>query len=399
MAKSMDEWFFLRPGFYSFQIEPEVEPGLLFGSRERKKRDHLLSEIEGACYSRSGYKAVIFGDYGRGKTQLCQNLKFKAAHDDLPVIPIYLKCSAYTSKEPFATLFGQFMSELKVEEVRRVASAYFKKVAEGAAQPIKQITQSEQVAIAIEKGLQLPNDQIVRDTLRWLGGQKVDMTLISNELKERISDSRDFGAVMRGLVHIFREVDGKVPLYFLDEAERLESVSNVDTFAQWTAAFRELTEISGLGLMMFIGAKTRNTLPTILLLDEIMRRVGVANYIEFQNPGRDDLRDFLLEMLATKIRKGPISSEYRDAVSAEALDDEIPDELQKITGGDPKRLETFPFEPDAFEDFVEQIAAGDMSSKPSEALIRLKKAAQAAMKQDKRTIDRGIVDAIAQEGF
>ena len=48
---------------------------------------------------------------------------------------------------------------------------------------------------------------------------------------------------------------------------------------------------------------------------------------------------------------------------------------------------------------IDQIAAGDMSSKPSEALIRLMKAAQTAMKQNKRTIDRSIVDAIGQEGF
>jgi hypothetical protein len=121
--------------------------------------------------------------------------------------------------------------------------------------------------------------------------------------------------------------------------------------------------------------------------------------MEFQNPGKDDLRNFLLEMLATKIQKGPVPSEYQEAVAPEALTDSVPEELQQITGGEAARLETFPFEPDAFEDFVEQIAAGDMSSKPSEALIRLMKAAQTAMKQNKRTIDRSIVDAIGQEGF
>ncbi|HEX3423823.1 MAG TPA: hypothetical protein VHS33_10550, partial [Sphingomicrobium sp.] len=164
-------------------------------------------------------------------------------------------------------------------------------------------------------------------------------------------------------------------------------------------AFRELTEVEGLGLIMFIGALTRNALPTILLSDEIMRRVGVANYVEFQNPGRDDIRDFLIELLGTLVQKGPVPEVHRPAMSPEALSEEVPEGLKEATGGDEDRLRYYPFEPDAFEDFVEQIAAGDMSSKPSEALIRLTKAATTAMRKDKKTIDSKIVDDIGQEGF
>ncbi|WP_432769016.1 MAG: hypothetical protein HEQ22_16955 [Sphingopyxis sp.] len=397
--KTMDSWFFLRPGFASFKITPETQPGLLFGSREQKKRDYLIGEIEGACYGRAGYKAVVFGDYGRGKTHLSLNLKFKSAHDGLGVVPIYLKCSAYTAKEPFSTLFGQFLRELNLVDVRRVATEYFKMVADGKARPIREIVHLEDVAVAIEDGLQLPNDNVVRDTMRWLGGEKVTMTLVAAQLKDRLTDSREFGAVMRGLTHMYREVDGKVLLYFLDEAERLENITHIDTYAAWTAAFRELTEIEGLGLIMFIGALTRNALPTILLSDEIMRRVGVANYVEFQNPGRDDIRDFLVELLGTLVQKGPVPDVHQPAMSSEALSEEVPEGLIEATGGNEDRLRFYPFEPDAFEDFVEQIAAGDMSSKPSEALIRLTKAATTAMRKDKKTIDSKIVDDIGQEGF
>lgn len=397
--KTMDNWFFLRPGFATFKITPETQPGLLFGTREQKKRDYLIGEIEGACYGRAGYKAVVFGDYGRGKTHLSLNLKFKSTHDGLEVVPIYLKCSAYTAKEPFSTLFGQFLRELNLNDVRRVATEYFKLVADGKARPIREIVHLEEIALAIEAGLQLPNDNVVRDTMRWLGGEKVNMTLVASQLKERLNDSREFGAVMRGLTHMYREVDGKVLLYFLDEAERLENITHIDTYAAWTAAFRELTEIEGLGLIMFIGALTRNALPTILLSDEIMRRVGVANYVEFQNPGRDDIRDFLIELLGTLVQKGPVPDVHQPAMSPEALSENVPEGLTEVTGGDEDRLRFYPFEPDAFDNFVEQIAAGDMSSKPSEALIRLTKAATTAMRKDKKTIDSKIVDDIGQEGF
>lgn len=397
--KTMSDWFFLREGFHSFAISPETEPGLLFGTRERRERDHLRDEIEGACYGRAGYKATVFGDYGRGKTQLCLNLRFVVEREELPVVPVYVKCSAYMAKEPFSTLIGQLVQQMSLGDLRRVAIGYQAKVAAGEAAPLASLLHSEDVAIAIEQGLTLPNDAVVRETIRWLSGEKVALVAVSDRIKEKLVDSREFGAVMRAIAHMYREVDGKIPLFLLDEAERLENITQVDAFRMWLAAFRELTEIPALGLMMFVGAKTRNQLPTILLSEEITRRVGASNYVEFQNPGREALRDFLLEMLETLIYKGEVPELHRPALAEEALGAGVPEELAEITGGDEERLRCFPFEPDAFDEFVEQLASADLSSKPSEAIDRLNKAAQRAMRHDRRTIDLEIVEAIGQEGF
>src|SRR5207302_10373500 len=111
-------------------------------------------------------------------------------------------------------------------------------------------------------GLTAVDHDAVRNCMRWLGGEpKVPMALISQALKPQLTDSKEFGAVMRGLSHMFITVDQKVPLYLVDEAERFENVTNVDTFASWLASLRELTEIVDLGLLFFVGAKTRNNLP------------------------------------------------------------------------------------------------------------------------------------------
>src|SRR4051794_13373440 len=107
MTKKMETWFFMRPGFSTFRLEPDKHRQFLFGTRERQKRDLLLGEIEGASYSQDGHKAVIFGDYGRGKTHMCHNIVFEIAEKGLDVVPVYIKCSAYTSKEPFRSLFAE----------------------------------------------------------------------------------------------------------------------------------------------------------------------------------------------------------------------------------------------------------------------------------------------------
>jgi hypothetical protein len=86
-------------------------------------------------------------------------------------------------------------------------------------------------------------------------------------------------------------------------------------------------------------------------------------------------------------------------MESDALNEAVPEELMSLTQGDAERLETYPFEPDAFEVFVSQIAEGEMSNKPSEAQKRLQKAAQRAMRLDARTITSEMVAELAPETF
>lgn len=401
MTKSMDRWFFMRPPFDTFRLEPDRHRRFLFGSVERKQRDYLLGEIEGASYSSDGHKAVVFGDYGCGKTHTCHNLAFAIESADMGIYPVYIKCSAYRAKEPFESLFREMVTRIPTTEVQRIATEYSRMAHTGAAPQLIDIVHLEDVAFVMAHGLTAVNVDMVRNSMRWLGGEaKVPMKTISEAIKPQLDDSQEFGAVMRGLVHMFRTVDQKILLYLVDEAERFQDISaNVDTQSQWLASLRELAEIVGVGMVFFIGARTRNSLPTVLLLDEIVRRIGVANYVEFRTLSRDSIRDFLIELLSTVIAKGAVPEPHRDAITSDGLNEDVPKELLEVTDNDPLRLETYPFEPDAFDEFVEQVAAGDLSNKPSEVLIRLQKAAQRAMKNNSRTIDSRIVDAIGSEGL
>src|SRR5262249_55514405 len=139
-------WFFLRPGFSTFQLEPEQHPEFVFGTRERAQRDHLLGEIEGASYGGAGFKAVIFGDYGRGKTRMCQNLRFEIQRLGLRIMPIYVKCSSFTSKAAFHLLFRELIMRHPTSEMKRIATQYAKLVSEGKAPPLIEIVQSEDIA-------------------------------------------------------------------------------------------------------------------------------------------------------------------------------------------------------------------------------------------------------------
>lgn len=400
MQKILQDWFYMRKGFDTFRFLPDKHPKYMFGARERRQRDFLMGAIEETSYSADGQKSVVFGDYGRGKTHLCHNLEFSVGVNGLRVLPIYVKCSAFKSREPFSTFFQQLIRSHPVREIQRIAMAYATKVAAGEATPLDQVIRSDAIALVLSTGLSAPNLDIVSTSLRWLGGeQKIPMTLIGSGLPPHLSDSQEYGEVMRGLAHMFLTIEGKTPLYLIDEAERLEGVTNADVYVTWLASLREITEIVNIGIIFFIGANTRNNLPALLLHDEIQRRIGFSNYIELMNGSRDELKDFVVEVLSTTIQKGEVPESQRGVVEPEALATDVPEELRAIVGDDPKRLASYPFEPEALVEFMEQVTADSNASKPSEMLMRLQRAAQRAMKEDKRTIDLSIVENITNEAL
>ena len=398
MTKTMRDWFFMRDGFERFRLVPERHSRYLFGKDDRQKRDQLLTSLEEACYSQDGYKAAFYGDYGRGKTHQCHNLIYEVARRNIGVLPVYVKCGAFKKKEPFSSLFRELVGRHKTEDLKRVASEYLTKTQQRSVAPLVDIVNSKDVADVMTSGLTTPNPEVVRTSQRWLGGEaKVNIHSVAPGLKAQLTDSGDFGAVIRGISHMFVTVDGTVPLYIVDEAERFENVTDTDTFYIWLAAMRELTEIHGVGMLFMIGARNRDDLPTLFVQSEIIRRIGTSNYMEFLNPGKEDLREFLLEQMQTTIRKGPVPDSQADIVEAGARDETIPQELLTITEGDEERLRTYPFQPDAFDEFVTQLVSGEYANKPSETQIRLQKAAQRAMRLDARTIDTAIVQQIEND--
>lgn len=398
--KRMADWFFMRPGFETFLLEPEKHARYVFGDRDREQRNHLLDSLEEAGYSHDGYKAAVFGDYGRGKTHQCHNLVYEIKRRGLHFIPVYVKCGAFKKKEPFNSFFRELLFRHSIEQIQQVATEYQRRVVAGEQPPLSTVIHSEDIINVIANGLTAPNPAAARTSMRWLAGEpKIDLTMLGGSLKPQLVDNTDFGDVMRGLSHMFVTVLDRVPLYVVDEAERFQNITETDAYYVWLASLRELTEIHGIAMVFMIGAKTRDELPVIFVQPEIMRRVGVANYLEFMNPGRDDLRAFLLEQLQTTIRKGPIPDTQKDSVEPEALDATVPSELRSLTQGDPTQLETYPFEPDAFEAFVSQIAEGEMSNKPSEAQKRLQKVAQRAMRLNKKTIASAMVAELSPDSF
>lgn len=390
----------MREGFQTFRLEPDKHNFLLFGDRDRAQRDHLLDHLEEASYSLEGYKSVVIGDFGRGKTHQSRNIQFEIKRRNLSLRPVYVKCPEFKSKEPFATFFKEIVLGYQPEEINRLAQAYELATNSNQKMPFESVLDNQDIAKVFRRGLTAPNPDVVRLSMRWLGGEKVDMTLIAGDLPQ-LNMSKQFGTVMKGFVHLFREIDRAVPLYLVDEAERFALVTSTDFYWSWLAALRELTEIVGVALIFFIGAKTRDDIPAMFAVDEVMTRIGVSNYVEFYNQGREDLRNFLQELFQTIIRKGDIPAPLRPVLEVQLgirCDSTVPDELLSIVQSGGSSLDSYPFADEALNQFIEDCTVSELSNKPREVLIRVQKAAGRAMRMNKRLIDRSILEEISRDG-
>ena len=127
---------------------------------------------------------------------------------------MYLKCGAFKKKEPFNSLFRQMIFHHNTNQIQAVASEYQRRVMASEEQPLVEVVHSEDIANVMAKGLTAPNPEAVRISMRWLAGDpKIDLTMVGGSLKPQLTDSADFGDVMRGLSHMFIQVTDRVPLY------------------------------------------------------------------------------------------------------------------------------------------------------------------------------------------
>jgi hypothetical protein len=399
---SAKEHFFLREGFESFRVDPEHNPELLLGERDRAQRDELLDGIAQDCLMGEGFKAVVYGSYGRGKTHQAKNLIHECGslRRDLPVKPVYVQCIEFRPKEPFATLFGQMLEALGVKDVNRVAEQYERRVRDGEEKKIDDIVGSDEIARAFD-ALSKPSEATVRTALRWLGGEKLDRhdrSKIHDSIVSTLAYSRDFAAVIRGLAHMYRQIDGHIIIFFIDEAERLGRISQVDAYLGWQAGLRALTELSEIGIVFFVGGKTRDDVPDMLTWDEVSTRIGNANYRDMIDPGAEARENWVIELFATLVRKGPLPPVIRDMIKDDRDEDAIPEGLRAIVGDDERKLRAYPFTPEALTAFIEETES-ELANKPREMLKRIQRGAGRALMMNLSVIDVDALEATRGEGY
>jgi hypothetical protein len=371
---SISEWFCLKAGKENFTIIPERDQAFLFGKAQW--RQQIDERLKFAMVLREPVRLVWWGDFGIGKTQRLQYMRFLVQQEGLPFFPIAVTCRDLTTKSGFDALHYDLVNNIGFNLVRDMVADYRKKVEAGDAEALQftELSGVADVANAIER-IGDKNDQLARAAWKFLVGLKLEKAEVSlaNVTKPQLDSSIEFAAVLRCLAWVVRAETKKQLLFLVDQMETLTNVTNRDFENSWVETLRAVLDVRELGVVCTIGAVRPELLPAIMNRPEILSRFKQDNYVRLTAYEQETARDFLIDLL-----REWIDAERRDEiVSADGLDQ---------TPG--YSATTFPFTEPAFESLCTYLTNDPRDAKPREILERINRVAVQACLNQVRLITR-----------
>lgn len=375
------DWFFLKPNFTSFKISPQKHPQYLFGQEDCALRDNLLTALRECTYAQAGYRAIIFGQAGRGKTHLANHLLYRATKDNLPLEMVYVDCPTIPSpKSPVLTLFSQILKSIPADTIRRVGPVFFEKKTPEWEDRVQDELKNMAIYRALLQGLTAVNPEIIVKMLEWLGGEAWDgITLLSPDAPKQITSETQLARNVGAIGQIILLAQERNLVFLIDEAERLATISGGEHYWKWLGGLRDLFRRDGVGFLLFIIARNRDVIPTVLLEEEIMSVIGTNNIFPCPPYAQPQAESFLRQLLENVVITNP-----------------MPAELAKILMEAGEQTDTFPFTRDAFERFVDYHSIGENVNIPREIINSLDSAAKRAISTNNRLIDGSVLQQVIQ---
>lgn len=382
MERRLRIWFHLKDEFSSFKLIPQEHARYLFGEKDKKLRDDLLTSLRECSYSERGYHAIIWGPSGRGKTHMANNLCVSAGEEDMSLEIVYADCPTIRSaKEPLKTFFGALLRSMPPKMVKRFVTAFVNKVdsmPDWEKRVLSDLNNDQSIYVAMRDGLVLPNENTIRSILGWLGGEPYNINDISQQAPKQIESGEQIARNIGALGSMLLLAEDKNLIFLIDEAERLQTIQSGEPYWIWLSALRELFRRPSIGMILFVIAENIDYIPSIIATEnEIRNRIGENNIIQSPPFAQPDAESFLRQLLETMIKRNP-----------------IPTTLQDVLNETGESIEYYPFTQEAFQEFIQHHSIGTMESKPQEVLNNLERAAQRAISMDKKLIDIQVLQQV-----
>jgi Cdc6-like AAA superfamily ATPase len=368
--------------FTSFKISPTKHPEYLFGKEDGELRDTLLTSLEESTYSQLGYRSIIFGQAGRGKTHLANHLLYTAHHKAYPLELVYVDCPTIPSpKSPVSAFFSQILKSLPAETILRIGPKFFQNKTAEWEKHVQEEVGDAQIYKALLGGLTNVNPDTIKRMLQWLGGELWEgvRDVLGGEAPKQIISETQIARNVGAIGQILLLTEQKNLIFLLDEAERLQTISGGEHYWKWLAGLRELFRRETVGFLLFVIARNRDDIPVVLLEEEIMSVIGANHIFPCRPYAQEQAESFLRQLLENLIIRDP-----------------IPTELQTILTGAQETIDTFPFTKEAFERFVEYHSVGENVNIPREIINGLESAARRAISEKKRLIDVPVLQQVIQ---
>jgi Cdc6-like AAA superfamily ATPase len=337
--ETMAEWYGLKDGHKDFFIENDLHARLLFA---RSELDGELQSILRKSFRTSNPpKFVLYGDWGVGKTHTMRHIEHVVGSTPgFDAHIVLVEMPDITSKSTFQVAHSALLDALGLNRVKNWMVQFQTKNQSKAQELIQHQTQSEDISRALLTLIGYgENARICWDWLRGVELSSAEARSVG--LPSALFQSNQLVSVLRILGRLSKDVEGKTLVLMLDEATKLESVSNSDAIAHWVNAFKILSDklTKEIGFIVSASFRDPDDMPEPLANAQIRSRFGDKHYIQLRNFDSTEAEVFIRALLV----------EWVDPTKRTALKSTHIKETQSESITD----ETFPFTEKALGRFIE----------------------------------------------
>jgi hypothetical protein len=325
----MQSWFGLKAEHQDFSIETDADAKQFFARHELD--EELMARLRRSFRTGNPPKLVLYGDWGWGKTHTMRHMEYKiATSEDFPAIVVFVELPDITSKSTFQVAHSALLDALGFNRAKQWVLLYQTRHPENAQDLIREFTQSGDIATAFANMLAFgEGSRIAWDWLRGISLNAADARLAG--LPPGLSQSNQFVRVLQMFGRLALEVEEKVLVFMLDEAAKLDFVSNPDAVNHWLNAFKLLADQQTKEVGFIISGSWVDQSDMALPLQDrqVVTRFGEPNYVTLHPLDETDTKTFVISLLQEWI--DPTKRKEILAASASEAD------------GEPVTDATFPF--------------------------------------------------------
>jgi Cdc6-like AAA superfamily ATPase len=375
----MANWFGLSDGHKDFFIEIDTHASLFFARNQLNEQ--LQALLRKSFRTGNPPKFVLFGDWGTGKTHTMRHIEYVIrTHSDYNGYPVFVDMPDIRSKDNFQAAYAVFLDALGLNLVRNWMLQYQSKHQSKAMDTIQHVTQSEDIAKAFMSLFSFGDT--MRISWDWLRGLQLSAADARNAgLPPALSQSNQQVSVLRMLGRLSVDVEDKLLIFMLDEADKLRSVTNSDAIAHWVNAFRMLADKQTKEVGLIVSASFRDDDMHPALADEqVKTRFGERNYIQLQNFGNEEAVQFVSDLLEN----------WTDPNKRAALLDKYDAERN----AEPINSRSFPFTEKAFKRFIDYVLRNGGITTPRDIQHAIDAILNTAIDDKRHILSRKYLDSL-----
>ena len=295
--ETMQSWFGLKQDHRDFSIQTEGDRRLFFARHELDVE--LKRRLNRAFRTENPPKMVLYGDWGVGKTHTMRHLQYEIEKQEAyRAVVVFVELPDITKKATFQVAHSALLDAFGIERAKTWLLYFQTKHQADARQLIQDYTQSNDIAIAFANLTSIgETSRIAWDWLRGIKLSATEMRMAS--LPPALEQSGHFVKVLQMLGRLAREVQDAMLVFMLDEATKLDSVSDSDSVAHWRNAFKLLADDSTkeVGLIVSISVIDLNDIAVPLQDQQVVSRFGQSNYVRLGNLSEEETRDFISDLV------------------------------------------------------------------------------------------------------